>query len=279
MKFNVNLKVLFVIFFISFWYSSYSQLNFDRQISNLDSSEYKIRYSLLFQQDSTNNDFIKHEYMLLFPGKNYSMFLSENYYRSDTIFSKIHNLDQFNQYARDPNKPLSTFRFRIYKNYSEGKITVTNHIPGDSFLYEEKLDIFKFELTGGTDTINQLYCQEAKCFFGGRNWTVWFTPEIPINDGPYKFNGLPGLIVKVEDENRHYVFELENIETLTSKQSIYFIEKDYIKSTKKQFFKAKDAFRNDIVSRARDAGLNSDTQQKVANKMKQRNNPIELDRN
>lgn len=268
-----------MIFFISFWYSSYSQLNFDRQISILDSSEYKIRYSILFQQDSTNNNFIRHEYMLLFVGKNYSMFLSENYYRSDTIFSKISNMEQFNQYARDPNRPSSAFQFRIYKNYSEGKITVTNHIPGDSFLYEEKMDLFKFELTGRTDTINQLYCQEAKCNFGGRIWVAWFTPDIPLIEGPYKFNGLPGLIVKVEDDRHQYVFELEDFSVIKDNQQIYFIEKDYIKSTKKQFFKAKDAFRNDIVVRARDAGLNSDIQQKVARKMEQRNNPIELDRN
>lgn len=279
MKFMVNLKVLFVILFISVWHISYAQLNFDRQISILDSTEYKIRYSLSWQQDSTNPDFIRHEYMLLFPGKKYSMFLSENYYSTDTIFSKIKNMEQFQQYAMNPDKPSGAFQFRIYKNYSEGKITVTNHIPGDSFLYEEKLDLFKFELTGRMDTINQFYCQEAKCYFGGRKWFLWFTTEIPINDGPYKFNGLPGLIVKAEDEKQHYVFELENIETLTSIQSIYFIEKDYIKATKPQFFKAKDAFRNNIVSRAKEAGLSSDMQQKVANRMKQRNNPIELDRN
>ncbi len=278
MRFRENLMIIIIVIFVFMANRTYSQLNFDRVISVLDSADYKIRYSLSWQQDSTNADFIRHEYMLLFPGKSHSMFLSENNYRADTIFAKIHNIEQFNQYAMDPKKPMTAFQFRIYKNYSFGKITTSDHIPGDSFLYKEELDLFKYEFSGSTDTINHFLCQEAKCYFGGRNWTVWFTPEIPINDGPYKFNGLPGLIVKAEDEKQHYIFELESIETLTDKQSIYFIEKDYIKATKKQFFKAKDAFRNDIVSRAKDAGLNSDMQQKVANRMKQRNNPIELDR-
>ena len=52
----------------------------------------------------------------------------------------------------------------------------------------------------------------------GRKWTAWFTTEIPIQDGPYKFRGLPGLIVKIEDETKSHCFALNGIKNLTPEE-------------------------------------------------------------
>lgn len=41
-------------------------------------------------------------------------------------------------------------------------------------------------------------CQKATCEFRGRSYEAFFTSEIPYNDGPYKFDGLPGLVLKVK---------------------------------------------------------------------------------
>lgn len=53
--------------------------------------------------------------------------------------------------------------------------------------------------------------QKATCNFAGRTWTAWFTTEIPIQDGPYKFHGLPGLIVKIEDQTKSHSYELKGV--------------------------------------------------------------------
>lgn len=50
--------------------------------------------------------------------------------------------------------------------------------------------------------------RKAVMDYGGRKWTVWFTEEIPVSDGPYIFHGLPGLIVKATDAGRDYEFML-----------------------------------------------------------------------
>lgn len=50
--------------------------------------------------------------------------------------------------------------------------------------------------------------QKASTVFAGRKWTAWFTNEIPISDGPYKFSGLPGLILKISDDKQQYKMEL-----------------------------------------------------------------------
>lgn len=56
-------------------------------------------------------------------------------------------------------------------------------------------------------------CARATTTFRGRSYTVWFTPEIPIPSGPWKLGGLPGLILKAEDETGAYKFEIRRIST------------------------------------------------------------------
>ena len=46
-----------------------------------------------------------------------------------------------------------------------------------------------------------------------RKWFAWFTNEIPIQDGPYIFQGLPGLIVSISDDNNDYQFKLGEIKS------------------------------------------------------------------
>ena len=50
--------------------------------------------------------------------------------------------------------------------------------------------------------------QKATTSYGGRDWIAWFTAEIPFQDGPYKFYGLPGLIVKMEDTTGSHIMTL-----------------------------------------------------------------------
>ena len=69
-----------------------------------------------------------------------------------------------------------------------------------------------WEIQTDTTLILGLRCQKAVCQWRGRDYTAWFTEEIPINDGPYKFFGLPGLIVSVEDATGEYGWYLKGIE-------------------------------------------------------------------
>lgn len=58
-----------------------------------------------------------------------------------------------------------------------------------------------------TDTIIGYECRKATTEFAGRQYTAWFTPEIPLPFGPYKFGSLPGLILRIEDGERQFVWE------------------------------------------------------------------------
>jgi hypothetical protein len=82
----------------------------------------------------------------------------------------------------------------------------------------------------------------------------------------------------MNDTRYHYVFEIVIIEKPEKELMIEFVEKEYLEISKLGFFKAEDGFRNDIISRAKEAGLSNEIQQSVARRMEERNNPIELQR-
>jgi len=69
-------------------------------------------------------------------------------------------------------------------------------------------DVLEWKLTEETQKIANFNVQKATTNFGGRKWTAWFTKEIPFSEGPYKFRGLPGLIVSLEDSQNQFSFNL-----------------------------------------------------------------------
>lgn len=277
---NIFFTMRNFLFFLALLFTlpAFTQLRFDYPITDIEPAEIIITYSLKYQKDSLNPNFIQQDDMLLFLGHNVSKFLSSNLYSYDTIMRQISSMTEFQEFLLDPHRPFPRIGYRIYKNYPKGKLTYIEHIPSSTFKYEESIKLFNWQLSGDTVTISGYKAQKATCDFGGRSWIAWFSPEIPYSDGPYKFNGLPGLIVKVSDTRNHYVFELEFIEKPAHKLMIDLREKDFVETTKKDFFRAKDAFYNNIISRAKDAGLSSEVQQKAARKAAERNNPIELKR-
>lgn len=267
-----------IIILASFSLSSFAQ--FDYPIIELEPTELIATYSLKWQEDSLNSDFIRQEDMLLFIGQNTSKFTSENFHKYDTIMRKVSSWDEFEVLHYDKSNPLPHFAifYQIFKNYPKGNLMCLEHTLDGTFKYEESLELFNWQLTGDTATIAGYKAQKAICNFSGRDWIAWFSPELPFNDGPYKFNGLPGLILKISDTQNHYVFDFISIEKPTEKLMIDFKKKDFIKTTKEKFFRSKDYFREDIVNRVKEKGASSKSQQKAARNMAKRNNPIELKR-
>jgi len=269
------MKRAIVIIFLLFTLQAFPQL-FEMPIKELEKAELTVTYSLAFKPDSLNLESIGHDKMLLFIGKDISEFLSYYSYFNDIEMRKMETSSQLQEWL---NKipPMPKFPYHIYKNYPAGKITYIEHAAFTPFKYEENLELFTWQLSTDTATIGGYHAQKAMTSFGGRDWIAWFAPELPYNDGPYKFNGLPGLIVKVYDTRNHYIFEMTSIEKTKEAPMITIEEKQFVETTKFGFFKAEDAFRDDIVNRVKEKGVtNSEDQQLAARNMARQNNPIEL---
>ena len=91
----------------------------------------------------------------------------------------------------------------IYKNYPKGEMYVQD-VAGSSLFgyYIDDYTPQDWQIEPDTMTYLGYHCQKATCTWRGRDYIAWFTPEIAVNDGPMKFFGLPGLIVKGNRKNK-----------------------------------------------------------------------------
>jgi len=104
----------------------------------------------------------------------------------------------------------------VFRNHPAGKFTVLDDVLFDFYEYGEPLPIYEWKIYDDTlTTVCGYECQKASALLGGRQWVVWFAPELMINAGPWKFSGLPGLILKATDESGTHDFEAIGIRNST----------------------------------------------------------------
>ena len=94
----------------------------------------------------------------------------------------------------------------------EGKYTYLNKINNDKLCYEEPKPAIAWKITERDTTVCGYTCLQARGRVYGREWTVWFAPEIPLSYGPYIFGGLPGLILDAEDADGLFHFTAVGLE-------------------------------------------------------------------
>ena len=101
----------------------------------------------------------------------------------------------------------------------------TNYEYTGSYFSYKSIDKMDWKLDNETKTSGQYTLQKATTDFGGRHWTAWFCKDINISEGPYKFQGLPGLIFELNDDKDNFIFKLSKSEKLEKTyDTSYFLE-------------------------------------------------------
>ncbi|AOH40860.2 hypothetical protein C7123_01575 [Tannerella serpentiformis] len=117
-----------------------------------------------------------------------------------------------------PHKRLKTY---IYKNYPEGRMTVTDGLILQDYCYVDSLHTQIWTMGDSTREVLGYTCQQATADFRGRHWTAWFATDIPVSDGPWKLGGLPGLILEAYDEGQQHVFTAVGLERVKDEPIIF----------------------------------------------------------
>lgn len=120
----------------------------------------------------------------------------------------------------------------IFKDIAENKMILADNILFKLYLIRDSLNNFRWKITTEHQKISNYNCTKATLNFRGRNYTAWFAEAIPLPLGPWKFGGLPGLIIKVSDSENKFVYELREIdlkakfdERLVDTPQIYNLDK------------------------------------------------------
>ncbi|WP_294271537.1 GLPGLI family protein [uncultured Chryseobacterium sp.] len=200
-------------------------------------------YSYSFAPDSAKTDSMITEYTRLDVFQDHSEFLSDVGAKKDsTISSAVRN----RQSQADIKLPDGKYANKTFK--SKELIYTIEYIGIQPFkvIRDQKLN---WKLLGEKKKIQGYDCQKALLHYGGRKWEAWFTADIPFQDGPYVFNGLPGLIVQIRDaENQHSFLLVENFKVPDVKTNL--INKPYfvpVEVSEAQFNKKWNEYRKNPV--------------------------------
>ena len=132
---------------------------------------------------------------------------------------------------KDISKSITMPKFseKIYKFYPDMKVQFVDRISSGftpvNIGYSENLN-FNWKIDSQKEKIGEYNAQKATADFGGRKWTAWFTTDIPFQDGPYKFHGLPGLIVKISDDANNYSWVLKGNKKVPNYNEVTYVESE-----------------------------------------------------
>ncbi|AJH14162.1 GLPGLI family protein [Myroides profundi] len=245
---RICFTVLCSVFVFSFCNAQLTRMNNSKPMKaveainkkDIDKSRLRVFYDLDFKENKRSVTNAKTVLLIGETVSNYSDFYTLKQDSLQEAFSKQEpHIDQLNALvAVNKKKQLQA---RIYKNYPEKKVTTQSGFFGYFYQYEEsELDI-KWKVKSEKQEILGYVCKKATTSFRGRNYVAWYTEEIPISDGPHLFGGLPGLILKLEDATKEYVFTAIGIDK--EQQDIYIpIESNIVNTTRTAFLKAERAF-------------------------------------
>lgn len=194
-------------------------------------------YDYRYLRDTTDVTSSVTDRMILQVGYGLSKFTS---YRAMQIDSLI-KASTADQIKANPGRYVGGETFSVYKNYPAGKFTNTDRIATDWFLVEELIPVQQWTLTDEGKEILGYKCKSAKCSFRGRDYTAYYTDEIPVADGPWKFGGLPGFIMEVKDANGHYSFVCVGINS-NADRPITMPEVEYNKTSRVKFYQTKHRY-------------------------------------
>lgn len=223
--------VSFFLFF--FGYSSNAQ----------DVADYTIYYDFKSISDTIENTFLRSEEFILYRVGQESRFLASARYYNDSmgaVFLKDYPQPAFNSQEEVQNyvNLIAKYRdrktiqsnYRVNKNFQSGNFIALLLFSLPTQYMEEPMN-FKWNISNEVDTILGLPSIKASTNYGGRHYYAWFTSAIPINDGPYVFQGLPGLILKVADERGWYTFSAKHI---IADKTIRYWKPDFINKFSKK---------------------------------------------
>ena len=166
---------------------------------------YRFKYKANERDDSLSYD----DLMDLQLGRKNNAFFSRNLRDLD-----IQNTKELKTTMQFETVPEEYIGFDILLNHGDSTMTVTNRIPYTSQVieYTENITLPEWKYnTDETATIMGYHCHVATCDYGGREWKVYYTNDIPLPYGPWKLNGVKALVLKAEDADRNFIFEAEGL--------------------------------------------------------------------
>lgn len=202
----------------------------------LEPARYLATYTYSYAKDASRPDDKKAGMAILQIGDRYNRFCDYYGLRFDSICDEV---------SRNKSSVMAasalmisvlrrrTFEESILIDKQENKETVQREVGAQKYQYEEGCPALEWEMLEGDTTIAGYRCGKAKAKLFGREYVAWYAPEVAMPYGPYKFNGLPGLVFQVADTQGNFEFALDGLQKAGGYVPIYLWSgKDMMKTSR-----------------------------------------------
>lgn len=185
----------------------------------------RVRYTFTHINDTTARDKPHKENMLLVTGNNASVYTSYDKL-NQALNTQKQLTEQIKNQSGNSNMTINiksemkaTVTQEDYFYFADEHKLITKERLFNNYLVEEQAPEIDWKILKDTASFSGIHCQKATTHFKGRNWIAWFAPEIPFQSGPWKLNGLPGLIVEAYDEKKDVNFQFAGMEKVTDSET------------------------------------------------------------
>ncbi len=241
---------------------------------------FKATYLLEYQEDSTDTHSRKTEQGVLYLGDGHSRYSS----LGQAVKDSLENMHTPEIVTMGEYQQMTDFRYKIFKNYEENELILAEKVFQYDLKYKQDLKAIDWEIQPERKEISGFNAQKATGSFAGRDYIAWFTPELPFLDGPYKFYGLPGLILEISDLKNHYHFRLTGFQELPNPVDQILKLKNYETVSQKELDQFREDYDRDPIGTMEKAGVifgwseeeEAKTRKELSEKYNKRNNPLEL---
>ncbi len=191
----------------------------------LSDIKYQVGYEYAYRTNPQDTLKTYKEPMLLQVGDSHLRFLSAYLYARDTIQDNAYRqgVKSFLEIMPSLQRTYKLARFTEQYLIDLNTRTLRGNVPVviDNWVYTEDLPTQMWELIEGDSTILGYACKPATTTFRGRKYTAYYAPELALPYGPWKFSGLPGLILALSDEKGEHKYTAIGIEEIKEYRPLY----------------------------------------------------------
>lgn len=222
----------------------------------------------------------KVDYEMLTVGNRYSLYGGYGDYQLDSILSidSVRKTIKVHGDYRKLSDEFEPITIHMLTNYVDSTVNYYGKVFINYYRYSEPIPEIDWTLHEEDETLDVMgyECRKATATWRGREWTAWYS-DIPLSSGPWKFNGLPGLILRLEDSKGEHVFE-----AMATKDDVFpfgYKDKLYCKTTREKYEESLTDYKHHAGRVAADMGMvqMTDEERKKYENRRLFHNPIELE--
>ncbi|WP_164464368.1 GLPGLI family protein [Chryseobacterium sp. G0162] len=210
-------------------------------VCSVSAQNYRFVYEYKMKSDIDNEDSYITDYMNLDSDGKKSYFYNAVKYERDSIYQADKDLKMLFK-SKNYDRNLG---YIVEKDYSKREANLYDKYKTANLVIADR-EVPKWSVQKEFLKINGIDCQKAIAQYKGREWEAWFSKEYPISDGPYKFNALPGLVIRIKDMDNHHVFNMIQVKKVNSifsfvpKNNKKMSDQEYRKLLKNETFSPED---------------------------------------